>query len=59
MDASKWFSYARSCNYVELERHMDEYAGQTDAEGSTALMIVAEMGPWSVSAFWHRRRSAS
>ncbi|KAE8301604.1 Ankyrin repeat protein 1 [Giardia duodenalis] len=44
MDASKWFSYARSCNYVELERHMDEYAGQTDAEGSTALMIVAEMG---------------
>lgn len=44
MDTSKWFGYARSCNYVELERHMNEYAGQTDANGSTALMIVAEMG---------------
>lgn len=44
MDTSKWFGYARSCNYVELERHMDEYAGQIDASGSTALMIVAEMG---------------
>ncbi len=44
MDTSKWFSYARSCDYVELERHMDKYAGHTDAEGSTALMIVAEMG---------------